>query len=480
MNYPNVNMSIFLGPDVKNIRSLLTFLIEYSSKYDEKEKAEVKDDLSNVLAIRIQREFNRWREEPWVLPMFLDNSRGIYLTDYHNHREHFSSAKLVQLKGKHVIADANEYVRSKKIQETLDETLRVKLAEGENPEQKLRVDLMQQSFREAYNDRVKDTIGPLNNMWERKRITNERLAKRISDEYSTFSQKVVLTRKKRLREKKRLVQKVEEPEESEEVAEGKEEEIKEVVEEKKEREETPFEAFQKKLDKLKAEKEAEINRIQEELNQLDGKKSVVIQVDRSLKVKFEDLQKQRADILMRNKALQDLVMRKHEIATALDDAAKLENLVKEEEKIQTQVVEMQKEWGEIKQQMQEEIEKKKKKVNERKIEYTYKADQIKQMKKEINDSLREMKYKEELIKFLQEEYEKTPKDITRQFYVDRITETIHNVKSEKSQIDSTITDIKDLKEVISRTLESIREAENEVEEIVFKVLSYETLGCSKG
>jgi len=477
MNYPNVNMTIFLGPDMKNIRSLLTFFIEYSSKYDEKEKTEVKGDLSNVLVIRIQREFNRWKEEPWVLPMFLDHSRAIYLTDYHNRKGHFSSTKLIQLKGKHLIADANEYVRSEKIQETLDETLRVKLAEGENPEQKLRIDLMQQSFRAGYNDRVEDTIGPLNNMWERKLIANERLAKRISDEYSTFSQKVVLARKKRLREKKRLAQKVEQPGE---VVENNEEEVKEIVEEKKEREETPFEAFQRKLEALKAEKEAEINRIQEELNQLDAKKSVVAQDDRNLKVKFEGLQKQKADILMRNKALQDLAVRKHEIVTALDDAAKLENLVKEEEKIQTQVSGLQKEWEEIKQQMQEEIESKKKKVNERKIEYTYKADQIKQMKKEINDSLKEMKYKEELIKFLQEEYEKTPKDITRQFYVDRIAETIHNVKSEKSQIDSTITDVKDLKEVISRTLESIRGAENEVEEIVFKVLSYKTLGCSKG
>ncbi len=120
--------------------------------------------------------------------------------------------------------------------------------------------------------------------------------------------------------------------------------------------------------------------------------------------------------------------------------------------------------------MEQEVEKKRKVLSEKKIEYTYKADQIKQMKKEISDSLREMKYKEELIKFLEDEYSKTPKDITRQFYVERIASTITNVKNEKSLIDSTITEIKDLKEVISKTIESIHVAQNEVEDVVFRVL----------
>ena len=105
--------------------------------------------------------------------------------------------------------------------------------------------------------------------------------------------------------------------------------------------------------------------------------------------------------------------------------------------------------------MKKEIEEKKKQIEERKIEYTYKADQIKQMKKEIADSLREMQSKEEIIKFLKEEYEKTPTDITRQFYVDRISDTLSNVTNEKSQVDSIITDIKDLKEVISKTRDTI-------------------------
>ena len=60
-------------------------------------------------------------------------------------------------------------------------------------------------------------------------------------------------------------------------------------------------------------------------------------------------------------------------------------------------------------------------------------------------------------------------DISRQFYVDRISDTIASVKTEKTQIDSTITDIKDLKEFISKTVASIQTSDAEVEELVFKV-----------
>eukprot|EP00826_Nyctotherus_ovalis_P002866 TRINITY_DN10577_c0_g2_i1.p1 TRINITY_DN10577_c0_g2~~TRINITY_DN10577_c0_g2_i1.p1 ORF type:complete len:210 (+),score=68.14 TRINITY_DN10577_c0_g2_i1:537-1166(+) len=194
MNYPNVNMSIFLGPDMKSIRALLTFLLEYSSKYDEKEKGEVKDELGNMLSVRVQREFARWRNEPWVMSEFLECSRDVYITEFHRRREKFDSAKLVELKGKgshSLISNATEYVRRERVGEVLGETLRMRLAEGENPEQKLRVDLMQQSFRAAYADRAEENTFPLHSMWERKRIANAKLADKISNEFSMFSQKVI-------------------------------------------------------------------------------------------------------------------------------------------------------------------------------------------------------------------------------------------------------------------------------------------------
>ena len=121
------------------------------------------------------------------------------------------------------------------------------------------------------------------------------------------------------------------------------------------------------------------------------------------------MQRKKDELAKRNKNLEELAERKHELTTTLDNAKKVEELQEEEVAITSQLEEMNKGWAEIKQQLELEIEKKKKVVSEKKIEYTYKADQIKQMKKEISDSLREMRNKEELIKFLEEEYSKTPK-----------------------------------------------------------------------
>ena len=75
MGYSNANMSIFLGPDIKSIRGLFSFYIEYSSKYEEKGKSSAQSDLTNVLSIRIQREFLKWKKDPWLLPDFLDCQR---------------------------------------------------------------------------------------------------------------------------------------------------------------------------------------------------------------------------------------------------------------------------------------------------------------------------------------------------------------------------------------------------------------------
>eukprot|EP01022_Parablepharisma_sp_SALTPOND_P018229 TRINITY_DN2969_c0_g1_i1.p1 TRINITY_DN2969_c0_g1~~TRINITY_DN2969_c0_g1_i1.p1 ORF type:complete len:701 (-),score=113.81 TRINITY_DN2969_c0_g1_i1:1261-3363(-) len=476
MGYPNANMSIFLGPDIKIIRSLLSFFIEYLSRYEEKEKTSVREDLANVLSIRIQREFQRWKNEPWILLEFLERRRDVYLTDIHLRDGNFSTLKLVELGavGSHsLMSNAAEYVKDAREKEMFDGRLNVSLRSEENVEQKVRLEQMRQCFRCTFEPEI--ISKPATSMWQRKRIAKERFAKKLSEENTIFSQKVILRHKKRLREKKKKPvvpeKSPEAPEVTEEeaVSEPAKAEEQEEQEEREEREETPFEAFQKKLENLKIEKEKEINETQEFLNELDQKKGELIEAEKALKAKQAELQRRKAELAGRNKELQDMAVRKHEITTTLDDTDKLQNLLKEEQVIETQLDDIKNSWEEIKQQMEQEIEKKRKMVSERKIEYTYKADQIKQMKKEINDSLREMKYKEELIKFMEEEYAKTPKDITRQFYVDKIAETINNVKGEKSQIDSTITDIKDLKEVISKTIESIHEAENEVEEVVFKV-----------
>jgi len=477
MGYPNANMGILLGPDIKIVRSLLGFYIEYLSKYEEKEKVSVQEDLSNVLAIKVQRELQKWKTEPWILSEFLENRRDLYLTKFNltECEKSHSSLNLIE-NGSNgiygILPNSAEFTKIQKVNELTASRLAVGLQEEENLERKNRVSLLQNSFRnyaslqELSGIQRKNQNLPLD-MWERKKLAYEKFNQKLQSEDSIFAQKVVLRRKKRIHEKKKKIN-IEEEKKQENIPENKTEEKKE-ENKPQEREETPFEAFQRKLENLKIEKEKEISDAQEELKKLDEKKAQLFENEKTINSKYEELKNRKTTLENKNKELQDLAIRKHELTTTLDDQNKYNELVKEEQIITNQLEEIKKGWGEIKDQMEQEIEKKRKQLNEKKIEYTYKADQIKQMRKEISDSLRETKYKEDLIKFMEEEYAKTPKDITRQFYVDRIAETINSVKNEKAQVDSTITDIKDLKEVISKTIESIHTAENEVEDVVFKV-----------
>ena len=119
--------------------------------------------------------------------------------------------------------------------------------------------------------------------------------------------------------------------------------------------------------------------------------------------------RRKEELARKNRELQEYAERKHEVTTTLEDPKKVEELKKEEEVLTTQIEEMKQVWTSVKQDMEQNLEKNKKVLAEKKIEYTYKAEQIKQMKKEISDSLKEMRKKEEIIKYLEEEYGKTPK-----------------------------------------------------------------------
>jgi hypothetical protein len=125
--------------------------------------------------------------------------------------------------------------------------------------------------------------------------------------------------------------------------------------------------------------------------------------------------RRKEELAKKSRSLQEYAEQKHEVTTTLDDPKKVEELKKEEEALNTQIEEMKQAWTGVRQDMEQNLEKKKKVLADKKVEYTYKAEQIKQMKKEISDSLREMRKKEEIIKYLEEEYGKTPKGRLKQY-----------------------------------------------------------------
>ena len=233
-----------MDANIKLVRHLLGFLFDYMSKYEEKEKGADQPDLNNVLAVRVQRELQKWRVEQWVLPEFLDRKRDVYITHLHLRNGQFFAKQLVErycLGSNNILSNSMEYIKMTKEQELANGRISMEMRE-ENQEQKIRVDKMKRAFGEAYVESAQRQR-PLS-MWERKKQAKELLDKRMLEDGSSFGQKVILRKKKRYKEKNKDLKEVKKEQEA-----GQTEEKKEAA--PVERQETPQEAFQRKLDNLK-------------------------------------------------------------------------------------------------------------------------------------------------------------------------------------------------------------------------------------
>lgn len=266
---------------------LISFLFEYISKYEEKEKVVGASDMSNALAWRVQKEFQKWKGETWILPEFLHRTRDIYLTEIHLTNTEIFVDELIDRGGRgpnSLISNALEASKAAKEVELAERRMNMEMRE-ENPEQKDRILKMKNTFANFGKKIQLANKESHLNIWEKKKMAKEALEKKLEDEGNAFLRKVLLEKKKRNRPKKikKRVEVVKEPllsppTEPVKIEEKKEGELPtEVkVEEKKEEvketiQETPMEAFQRKLNELKQEKEKEISEGQDILNKIDGK-----------------------------------------------------------------------------------------------------------------------------------------------------------------------------------------------------------------
>lgn len=278
MEYPSVSMSIFLGPDLKGVRALISFLFEYMSKYEEKEKVG-NDDLSNALVWKVQNEFKKWKAEGWLLPEFLGRIRDAYVTRIHlNISGELFSDELVEKKGKgtnSLISNCFEKAKAIKEAELVERRIHMEMRE-DNPEVKIKIDLMKKTFANFGKKIEVADKGRQLSIWEKKKLAKENLDKCLMDDDNPFLKKVMLERKKRKRPKRIRKRVAEQKEQTKEQvttqAIAEEEQKKTEGEEKKEesKQETPMEAFQKKMDNLKQEKEKEINESQEAINKIES------------------------------------------------------------------------------------------------------------------------------------------------------------------------------------------------------------------
>jgi hypothetical protein len=105
---------------------------------------------------------------------------------------------------------------------------------------------------------------------------------------------------------------------------------------------------------------------------------------------------------------------------AASNPVEVASLQKEEEVLTTQIATMSTEWKTMKDALESNMSIKKKKLEEAKIEYTYKIEQIEKMKKDIETFMRELVYKKEMAAFLEDEYSKAPKGMSINRYIKAI------------------------------------------------------------
>ena len=151
----------------------------------------------------------------------------------------------------------------------------------------------------------------------------------------------MLIRKKKVKKKKRKGKAEHKEENEENKVNGITGETEETQEEKKE---TPAETFQTKLDALKSEKEEEINRLQEELKEFENRKTGILQSERPIKGRYEDLLRQQNELTDHNKDLETRVIQEHKTAKILERSEKIDTLVTEENTIDTHISTINNNW----------------------------------------------------------------------------------------------------------------------------------------
>lgn len=106
--------------------------------------------------------------------------------------------------------------------------------------------------------------------------------------------------------------------------------------------------------------------------------------------------------------------------------------------------ELRSEWEEYKKPINEEIFEKKQAINDKRVEYQYKAEKIKGIKREVKDAIAELDHKRQTLQFMEAEFTKLPKDLNRNQYLKRITEIIVNVKTQKNEIKGILEEIREI------------------------------------
>lgn len=220
---------------------------------------------------------------------------------------------------------------------------------------------------------------------------------------------------------------------------------------------------------LKAQQEAELSGLQQQLQQLSVQMEEVGGDIRQLTVSIHQVSDELKQRELSNSEKEDTVRVKKQTIDLLPDAennlVKLQSLVEASAK---RVVHLASQWEKHRAPLIDEHRRLKELCSNREMESSRKLSEIKDLHDKIRQSAEEAKKKEGLYKQLITEYETLPKDVSRSAYTMRILEIVSNIKKQKEEITKILSDTKELQKEINGLTGKLDRTFAVTDELVFK------------
>ncbi|KAK3539356.1 hypothetical protein QTP70_003841 [Hemibagrus guttatus] len=220
---------------------------------------------------------------------------------------------------------------------------------------------------------------------------------------------------------------------------------------------------------LKAQQEAELSALQQQLQQLSVQMEEVGGDIRQLTVSIHQVSDELTQREVRNSEKENTIRIKKQTIDLLPDAGnnliKLQSLVEASSK---RVVHLASQWEKHRAPLIDEHRRLKELCSNREMESSRKLSEIKDLHDKIRQSAEEAKKKESLYKQLITEYETLPKDVSRSAYTMRILEIVGNIKKQKEEITKILSDTKDLQKEINGLTGKLDRTFAVTDELVFK------------
>ncbi|KTF92322.1 hypothetical protein cypCar_00016447 [Cyprinus carpio] len=220
---------------------------------------------------------------------------------------------------------------------------------------------------------------------------------------------------------------------------------------------------------LKAQQEAELSALQQQLQQLSVQMEEVGGDIKQLTVSIQQVSDELQQKEVSNGEKENSIKMKRQTIDLLPDTEnnllKLQGLVEASSK---RVVHLASQWEKHRVPLIDEHRRLKELCSNRESESSRKLSEIKDLHDKIRQSAEEAKKKESLYKQLLTEFETLSKDVSRSAYTMRILEIVGNIKKQKEEITKILSDTKDLQKEINSLTGKLDRTFAVTDELVFK------------